>query len=51
MSFRTTHWLAPGLVAEERVAAKGRGVYTTRPIPKGETMAVWGGDILTRQQL
>lgn len=51
MSFRTTHWLAPGLVAETRVPAKGRGVYTTRPIKKGETVTVWGGDILNRDQL
>jgi hypothetical protein len=51
MSFRTTHWLAPGLVAETRVAAKGRGVYTTRPIERGETVTVWGGDILNREQL
>ncbi len=51
MSTRTTHWLAPGLVAETRVPAKGRGVYTTRPIKKGETVTVWGGDILGREQL
>lgn len=51
MGFRTTHWLAPGLVAETRVAAKGRGVYTTRPIARGETVTVWGGDILDRGQL
>ena len=50
-SARTTHWLAPGLVAETRVAAKGRGVYTTRPIAKGETVTVWGGDVLRREQL
>jgi hypothetical protein len=51
MSFRTTHWLAPGLRAEARVAAKGRGVYTTRAITQGETVTVWGGDILNRDQL
>jgi hypothetical protein len=51
MSFRTTHWLAPGLRAELRDPAKGRGVYTTRPIRKGERVTVWGGDILDREQL
>jgi len=51
MSFRTTHWLARGLIAEARVPAKGRGVYTTRPIAKGETVTVWGGDVLNRAQL
>jgi hypothetical protein len=50
-SFRTTHWTADGLVGETRVAAKGRGVYTTRPIKAGERVAVWGGDILNRDQL
>lgn len=50
-SFRTTHWIADGLVGEVRVPAKGRGVYTTRPIKQGERVAVWGGDILDRDQL
>jgi len=50
-SFRTTHWTADGLVGETRVSAKGRGVYTTRPIKAGERVAVWGGDILNRDQL
>lgn len=50
-SFRTTHWTADGLVGEVRVPEKGRGVYTTRPIKKGERVAVWGGDILNRDQL
>jgi hypothetical protein len=51
MSFRTTHWIADGLVGEVRVPAKGRGVYTTRPFKKGERVSVWGGDILNRDQL
>lgn len=50
MTNRTTHWLAPGLEARE-VAGKGRGVYTKRAIKAGETVTVWGGDILNRDQL
>lgn len=49
--FRTTHWTADGLVGEARNPAKGRGVYTTRAIKQGERVAVWGGDILDREQL
>lgn len=51
MSIRSTHWLAPGLAAETGLEGKGGGVFTSRAIARGETVAVWGGDILSREQL
>ena len=51
MTFRTTHYIAPGLVAEERVPEKGKGIYAARPFAAGELLCCWGGDVLNREQL
>lgn len=51
MADRQTHFVAEGLVGEERVPAKGKGVYATRAFKKGDLLSVWGGDILNRAQL
>lgn len=51
MQNRQTHYFADGLVTEERVPGKGKGIYAVRPFAKGEVLCVWGGDILNRAQL
>jgi len=48
---RQTHFIADGLVAEERNPGKGKGIYALKAFAKGDLLCVWGGDILDREQL
>ncbi|MFO0745366.1 MAG: SET domain-containing protein [Myxococcota bacterium] len=51
MADRQTHYFAEGLVTEERVPAKGKGIYAVKAFKKGDLLCCWGGDILNREQL
>jgi uncharacterized protein len=44
------HHLAPGLVAR-RSPSEGFGVFVARPVPTGETLCVWGGEIVPTSRM
>jgi uncharacterized protein len=44
-------WLAPSLVGRRGLAKGGHGVFARRPIAEGELLAVFGGTVLSAEQL
>src|SRR5690606_20471345 len=44
-------WLAPSLVGREGLAKGGHGVFARRPIVEGELLAVFGGTVVSAEQL
>lgn len=51
MTRRSTHYCTEGLIGERRSPDKGFGLYANRPIKAGELLCMWGGDIVSREQL
>jgi hypothetical protein len=48
---RPNSFLSPALRGGASPDGKGRGVFAAKPIRRGELLAVWGGDVLTRAEL
>lgn len=46
-----TCWLAPCAEGRDCFDKGGRGVYATRDIGPGEVIAVWGGEVVSEDQL
>jgi len=44
-------WLSPKLEAEKNILKGGYGVVAREPISKGELVALWGGNVVTGDQL
>jgi uncharacterized protein len=44
-------WLAPSLVGRRGLAKGGHGVFARRPIARGELLAVFGGTVVSAEQL
>lgn len=44
-------WLAPSLVGRRGLGKGGHGVFARRPIAKGELLAVFGGTVVSAEQL
>jgi hypothetical protein len=51
MADRAMHYLAPKLEVRRNPKKGGYGVFTSEPIAAGELILVWGGDIVTGEQL
>ncbi len=45
--FDSTGWMASGLEVRPLPGSRGRGVFACRPFPRGERLAVYGGQALT----
>jgi hypothetical protein len=48
---RRTHYVSPKLETRIRPEKGGYGVFATQPIMPGELLVVWGGDVMTGEQL
>lgn len=48
---KTTSYSSPKLEVQPSREFGGRGLYATELIREGELLAVWGGDVFTRQEL
>lgn len=46
-----THYISPKVAAGQHPDKGGNGVFATKPVCKGELILVWGGDIVTGEQL
>lgn len=46
-----THYISPKIAAGQHPLKGGNGVFAVSPIAKGEMILVWGGDIVTGEQL
>jgi hypothetical protein len=44
-------WLAPSLVGRRGLGKGGHGVFARRPIARGELLAVFGGTVVSAEQL
>ncbi|MBX3048904.1 MAG: SET domain-containing protein [Anaerolineales bacterium] len=44
----TNSWLSDKLEIRTDETIEGRGMFALRPIQRGERVAVWGGDVVTR---
>lgn len=44
-------WLAPSLVGRDGLAKGGHGVFARRPVAQGELLAVFGGTVVSAEQL
>ncbi|HVH97101.1 MAG TPA: SET domain-containing protein-lysine N-methyltransferase [Enhygromyxa sp.] len=44
-------WLAPSLVGRRGLSKGGHGVFARRPIARGELLAVFGGTVVSAEQL
>lgn len=44
-------WISPKLVVQQHPRKGGQGVFARAPIQRGEVVAVWGGDVVTGEQL
>jgi len=47
----TNEWLSPKLQARPNREKGGYGVFAVEPVKKGDVLVVWGGDILTIEEL
>lgn len=39
-------WLSPKLEIRQEKTVEGRGMFAVQPISKGETVTIWGGDVV-----
>ncbi|MBU6323299.1 MAG: SET domain-containing protein [Patescibacteria group bacterium] len=46
--YKKESWIDPRI--EVRDSGKGRGMFATAPIGKGETVSVWGGTVFTEEE-
>lgn len=51
MNPSVTHYLSPKLEARPYPLKGGYGVYAVIPVQAGELLAVWGGRVVTKEQL
>jgi hypothetical protein len=47
----TMHYLADGLVVREFLGKGGKGIFAARRFERGELLCVWGGEVMTGDQL